>query len=68
MPTLLHKLTNIYNLNMDAYQKKVGFLLRASRATKKTNNLSILHDTIFDNTLTKVMKEFSKKNDKDVRV
>ena len=68
MPTLLRKLTNIYNLNMDAYQKKVGLLLRASRATKKTNNLSILHDTIFDNTLTKVMKEFSKKNDKDVRV
>ena len=46
MPTLLHKLTNIYNLNMDAYQKKVGFLLRASGATKKTNNLSILHDNI----------------------
>ena len=68
MLTLLCKLSNINNKNLAAYQKQFGFLLRTSRATKKTtNNLSRLHDTVAYSTLTKIMKKFSKRNDADVR-
>ena len=65
MLTLLCKLSIIYNQNLGAYQKQVGFLLRTSRATKKTiNNLSRLHDTVAYSTLTKIMKKFSERNAK----
>ena len=58
--TVLCKIANIRNCNLNAYQKMYDFCLRSSSTCKRTiNKLSKLYDSVSYSTLTNLLDEFS---------
>lgn len=58
--SLLCKLANIHNQQLNAYQKMVGFMLRTSGTSKDTiNKLSALHDTVSYSTITTLIDGYA---------
>ena len=59
----LCKLSNIYNVELNAYQKLHGLCLRTSGTSKKAiNKLSQLYDSVCYTTLTNIMNDYSKES------
>ena len=60
--TVLCKLVNIYNVELNAHQKLFGLLLRTSGTSKRAiNKLCKMYDSVSYSTLTKILDNFAQR-------